>query len=1219
MKLKSLEEKLHNLNQIYLEIASAKQDIPNLAATLLSHAAKLVGAQGGRLCLINEKGNGIEWAVMTNSPEKPVKIKMDATIGVLGCVLKTRQPFTMSNYQKWPDRTKKFDQHGFTAVAGVPIIYQDHLWGVMLMHDTREGRVFTQEDLDLLMNLGNLAAVVFSDASRLDDMKRIIDGAPTAVIAIDIEGHITHFNRQAEQMLQYAREEVIGTLITDIYYYEADARRIQRLMLDSPEGNIKEYATYLRSKKKQKISIKLSASLLFDYERRRSGSVGFFQDQRRNDARRVIASLLDEQEIFQTLVDRAWEMTGASHSAHLALDIEHKLQVTVAHPPKTLSEKQRLPIDIEKDLKIGISGRAFKTGESQLVGNVKEDPDYIEFDSQTNSELAVPIKTPEGTIGVIDVQHPQKNAFGETDLKNLEMLAQFAAVSIHNAQMYTESQIDKRRFEAIADIIRGAAQSLAINDILRSTCRLLEERIFHDKKAVVSIRLYDKEKNVLRFEPEWHESFHQQIDTKNGKNWTIQSLSKGICGLVATTRRSQNVGNVDQNNTNFFRLISTTKSEIAVPIHLNETDKLIGILDVQSPFLNAFAQNDLEFLEVLAGQLAVDIENINLTESAQRRSGEQEALRIGREAVTQSSELRETIDKIIQQVWQIARDQGKQVNSVILRQVRNEKSILVAAYPPEVESQLEISLREIDIAKGIQGKIGVSGRAVQSGKTQLVNDVSSDPDYRVLNGTTQSELTIPIRFNNDVIAVMDIECAEKGAFQEEDQHIFEDLAAQAGIAVHGSYQYDALERRSRHLEAVHEASRLISIGIKSTQRDLLYRIVEQAVERIIPASGKKATLGVIQLYNKEKNELRRESIYPKESVERWEEKLGITRSLERTGDNQIGINGRAVLEHRSQRVDDVSQDADYFGSNPTTHSELDVLLLDEKRNVLGVLGLESDELAAFDEEDERALRNLAYLAAIAIQNTQKYQELKNTNQKLEETRGTLAARTAVAWLAAERAAWQHKIVGHIGTIENYVRLLEKDLIADAPKEKFQERLVSIERVIAKTRERKIAQPLDPDEGLESFHIDNFITQWLDKFYVNLELFPGTSIQSRLKAGGASIQVNPGWFKLALDNIVNNAIHAVAESAIKEVKVETATVDGMVKIVISDTGSGIPPEVKSKIFSELIKKEDGGRGEGIGTMLSKTVFETYGGGVEILSTGPTGTSVEICIPFETSDF
>ena len=72
--------------------------------------------------------------------------------------------------------------------------------------------------------------------------------------------------------------------------------------------------------------------------------------------------------------------------------------------------------------------------------------------------------------------------------------------------------------------------------------------------------------------------------------------------------------------TNFYPDLIPTQSELCVPIRVgNET---VGVLDVQSPQLNAFDQNDVMVMETLADQIAVAIENARLYEAVRRELAE---------------------------------------------------------------------------------------------------------------------------------------------------------------------------------------------------------------------------------------------------------------------------------------------------------------------------------------------------------------------------------------------------------------------------------------------------------------------------------------------------------------------------------------------------------------------------------------------------------------------
>jgi len=96
----------------------------------------------------------------------------------------------------------------------------------------------------------------------------------------------------------------------------------------------------------------------------------------------------------------------------------------------------------------GIIGRAASTGVTQICGDVSLDPYYFRAaDEKTRSELAVPIKSKEKIIGVLDIQSDQLNVFDTTDLSAMETLSTQIATAIENARLYTRAQeeIEERK------------------------------------------------------------------------------------------------------------------------------------------------------------------------------------------------------------------------------------------------------------------------------------------------------------------------------------------------------------------------------------------------------------------------------------------------------------------------------------------------------------------------------------------------------------------------------------------------------------------------------------------------------------------------------------------------------------------------------------------------------------------------------------------------------
>jgi PAS domain S-box-containing protein len=82
----------------------------------------------------------------------------------------------------------------------------------------------------------------------------------------------------------------------------------------------------------------------------------------------------------------------------------------------------------------------------------------------------------------------------------------------------------------------------------------------------------------------------------------------------------------------------------------------------------------------------------------------------------------------------------------------------------------------------LNGK-GITVRAVKTGKTQLVADVSKDPDYVVSSLDTKSELVVPIIVEDHVVAALNVESKELNAFTKEDQILLEILSKHVSSAL----------------------------------------------------------------------------------------------------------------------------------------------------------------------------------------------------------------------------------------------------------------------------------------------------------------------------------------------------------------------------------------------------------------------------------------------------
>ncbi|MHB8843434.1 MAG: two-component system sensor histidine kinase NtrB [Nitrospirota bacterium] len=119
---------------------------------------------------------------------------------------------------------------------------------------------------------------------------------------------------------------------------------------------------------------------------------------------------------------------------------------------------------------------------------------------------------------------------------------------------------------------------------------------------------------------------------------------------------------------------------------------------------------------------------------------------------------------------------------------------------------------------------------------------------------------------------------------------------------------------------------------------------------------------------------------------------------------------------------------------------------------------------------------------------------------------------------------------------------------------------------------------------------------------------GHSITTELDIADAAGTVDEVLMRQALANLVQNAVEAMPEGGTLSVAL---TVNRNMKIVIKDTGRGIPPEHIKKIFLPFFTTKD--RGVGMGLALTHKVITAHGGRIDVESGRTGGTTFTVLLP------
>jgi len=138
-----------------------------------------------------------------------------------------------------------------------------------------------------------------------------------------------------------------------------------------------------------------------------------------------------------------------------------------------------------------------------------------------------------------------------------------------------------------------------------------------------------------------------------------------------------------------------------------------------------------------------------------------------------------------------------------------------------------------------------------------------------------------------------------------------------------------------------------------------------------------------------------------------------------------------------------------------------------------------------------------------------------------------------------------------------------------------------------------------DESLEMFH------ERMTHSHITVEKVIEANMPSVLADRDQLIQV--------LINLVMNSIHAMPEGG--RLRLSLDREDGHVRLGVSDTGQGMPEEIRSKAFDPFFTTKDFGKGTGLGLTVVKGIIEEHGGTIAVDSGIDKGTTFWIRLPLE----
>ncbi|MBI1258878.1 MAG: GAF domain-containing protein [Chloroflexi bacterium] len=322
-----------------------------------------------------------------------------------------------------------------------------------------------------------------------------------------------------------------------------------------------------------------------------------------NDSIRALTSTLDLDKVMHGILDNAVRV------------VPHDLATILLAEGDTLhfrywrSNVESIRPKLAKyefSLKLPVLQERMRAGTVRNIPDVKAEPEWppIPDLDWVQSCLSVPVKTHNSIIGFLSLYKDVPNAFSETHGKWLQTFASEAAIAIENARLYAKTREDAARLDML-----NRATSLLFTTFTAKDLKTVGQEIV---QAVVNefdfvdcgvVVLDGVTGEIIRLARTGSYEVRPALPLEiTGPGLVPEAIRTGL------TIYARDV----TTDARYLPTSQRTRSELAIPLLSGE--RVVGALDFQSPYLDAFNERDQTLLEALAMRVATVIENMQLYE-----------------------------------------------------------------------------------------------------------------------------------------------------------------------------------------------------------------------------------------------------------------------------------------------------------------------------------------------------------------------------------------------------------------------------------------------------------------------------------------------------------------------------------------------------------------------------------------------------------------------------
>lgn len=763
------------------------------------------GFDRARLYLLADNGESLVGRAQVGMDERFVGVKWSAAEDCyMQNILADRRSHVFKREHGKPIHSEKFlDKDGVDEWACVPLILRGKVIGKLSVDNKHSRRPIVAQELTPIALFASQAAATIELSEQKDQLARLFASSPNGIIAADALGNVTSFNKQAEDILGYRADEVLGKPVKDLYIDPVEPRNIGKRLHLSSNGRVQNYETFLKSKDGQVIPIRHSCTWLRDSSDERIGSVGYFEDLRPiQEIERQLEFLLKANNIImqadnmtdglQRLAEMIVTHLDTSFCRISLLDERNLSLVVKAAAIARSSEEsgwnpgleERTPIDewegladaLEKGVPI-----VFRSSGKRSQPILKKLSRKLCLKQEIQSVLVIPLRTRNRAVGFLTLGELRCGERDPSSKRRRDLAAAIAdqiAVLVDRLRLHeiTErrSQLLRSSFEASNTLVSSKNPQQTLKEVVDQTCVAADASwvrlILIDETGqkrnpidVLAIAGANKELDVA------------SVVRPNGLS--MQVLRTGIAEVIEDA-------NERRDRISPFMVQEGSAAALCLPLSLQ--GKRIGVMWIHYDKPRHFSESEIDALQLYVNHAAIAYDNAQQVE-------ELEKLSQAAQAMSKVSDLKQTLRTIVEEAIKMFEADFSTIWSY---------NSGIGQFLPEELEAVGYSEEELRVFKEIEPQPGGwTYTALQEGWVSA-HDLSSLEHTFLMESKREilkqygmaSFQAIALRVGDEPIGVLYVSYKQPRAFGEEDRRSLESFAAHAALSLRNAKLLDQVSK-----------------------------------------------------------------------------------------------------------------------------------------------------------------------------------------------------------------------------------------------------------------------------------------------------------------------------------------------------------------------------------------------------------------------------------------